>query len=91
MGRQYVSDADLFVRSEPDNRRPRPDLDLRLLWTRYAGDSKTDPWDDPEIRTDSCSGDQTVIQFQNRIISCEHMFISLFQFQRYILIFHAYV
>jgi len=72
------SDADLFVRSEPDNRRPRPDLKLYSLWIRYAGDSKTNPWDDLEIHTGSCSGDQTVIRFQNRVISCECLFIDLF-------------
>ena len=85
------NEADLFVRSEPGNRRPRPDLDLCSLWTWYAGDSKTDPWDDPEIRTGSCSGDQTVIRFQNHVISCECLFIGLFQFQRFNLMFHAHV
>ena len=35
------------VRSEPSYRRPGPDPDSCLLWTRYIGDSKTDPWDDP--------------------------------------------
>ena len=85
------SDADLFVRSEPGNRRPKLDLDLCSLWTRYASDSKTDPWDDTEIRTDLCNGDWTVIQFQNRVNSCECLFIGLFQFQRCILIFHAHV
>ena len=85
------NDAYLFVRSEPSNRRPRPDLDLCSLWTRYAGDSKTDPWDDPEIRTGSCSGDEPVIRFQNRVISCECLFIGLFQFQHSILLVHANV
>ena len=46
-------------------------LNLYLLWTRYTGDSKTDPWEDPEIRTGSCSEDQTAIRIQNRVISCE--------------------
>ena len=27
------------------------------LWTQYTGDLKTDIWDDPEIRTGSCSED----------------------------------
>ena len=73
-------DADLFVRSEHGNRRLRPDLDLCSLWTRYASDSKTDPWDDPEIRTDSCSGNRTVIRFQNSVILCECLFLCLFIF-----------
>jgi len=34
------SGADLFVRSEPGNSRPRPDLDLCSLWIWYADDSK---------------------------------------------------
>jgi len=85
------SNVNLFVRSEPSNRWPRPDLDLYSLWIRYASDSKIDPWDVPEIRTGSCSGDQTVIRFQNRVISCECLFIGLFQFQCFILIFHAHV
>jgi len=38
------NDADLFVRSEPGNKRPRPDLDLCSLWTWHIGDSQTDPW-----------------------------------------------
>jgi len=28
-------------------RRPGPDPNSCSLWTRYNGDSKTDPWDDP--------------------------------------------
>ena len=59
---------------------PRPSLDLCSLWTRYTGDSKISPWDDPEIRIGSCSGDRMVIRLQNRIISCECLFIGLFQF-----------
>ena len=50
------------------------------VWTRSTGDSKTDAWDDPEIRTDSCSEDQMAIRIQNCIISCECLFIDLFQF-----------
>ena len=72
------SDADLCVCFKPRNKRPRPDLDLCLLWTRYAGDSKIGPWDDSKIRTGSCSGDQTVIRLQTRVISCECLFIGLF-------------
>ena len=34
--------SDSFVRSELDNGR----FLLCLLWTRYTGDSKIDPWDD---------------------------------------------
>ena len=41
--------------------RPRPDLELCSVWTRYAGNSKTDLRDDPEIRTGSCSEDQITI------------------------------
>ena len=36
-----------LVRSEPTYRRLGPDPDSCSLWTRYNGDSKTDPWDDP--------------------------------------------
>ena len=85
------SNADQFVYSEPGNRRPRPDLNLCSLWTRYASNSKTNPWDDLEIRANSCIGDQMVIRFQNRVISCKCLFIGLFQFQRFILMFHAHV
>ena len=56
-------------------RRPGPDLDLCSLWTRYNGDSKTGPWDDPQISTSSCSEDQMAIQFRNRVISCECSFL----------------
>ena len=66
-------------------------MNLCSLWARYAGDSKTDPWDDPEIRTGSYSGDQTVIRFQNRVILCECLIIGLFQFQCLILLFHVNV
>ena len=65
------------------------DSQLCSLWTRYIGDSKTDPWDDPEIRTRSCSEDQISIRIQNRVISCECLFISPFQFQCLILLFHT--
>jgi len=68
--------TDSFVRSEPCNRRPDPDL--CSLWTWYTADSKTDPWDDPEIRTGSCSEDQTAIRIQNRVISCECLLLCYF-------------
>ena len=74
--------------------RSRPvtgDSNLYSLWIQHTGDSKTDPWDDPKIRTGSCSEDQTAIQIQNYVISCECSFIDLFSFQRFILLFHANV
>ena len=40
------------------------DSKLCSLWTRYIGDLKTDAWDDPEIRSDSYSEDQTAIRIQ---------------------------
>ena len=54
------------------------DSNLFPLWTRYTGNSKTDPWDDSEIRTGSCNEDQTVIWFQNRVISCECSYVFLY-------------
>ena len=59
------------------------DTDSCSQRTRYTGDSKTDPWDDPEMCTGSCSEDQTTIRFQNRVISCECLL--LYQF----LIYHC--
>ena len=47
------------------------DSELYSLWTRYTGNSKTDLWDDPEIRTGSYSEDQMAILIQNHVISCE--------------------
>ena len=35
-------------------------------------------WDDLEIRTGSCSEDQMTIQIQNRVISCECLFLCYF-------------
>jgi len=64
-------------------RRPEPDSDSYSLWIRYTDDSKTDPWDDLEIRTGSYSEDQTTIHFQNRVISCECLFLC------YFLIYHV--
>ena len=62
------------------NRRPGPDPNSWLLWTRNTGDSKTDSWDDLKIRTSTCNEDQTTIRIRNRVISCEclllyHFFI----------------
>jgi len=62
------------------------DSELYSLWTWYTGDSKTDPWDDPEIRTSSCSEDQTTIRFKNHVISCECLSIDLFLIQAFHLI-----
>jgi len=67
------------------------DSDSCSQMTRYTGDSKTDPWDDPKIHTSSCSGDHMVIRFWNHVISCQWLFIGLFQFQYFILMFHAHV
>jgi len=47
------------------------DSELYSLWIRYTDDSKTVSWDDLEIHTGSCGGDQMAIRFQNRVISCE--------------------
>ena len=62
------------------------DSDSCSQMTRHTSDSKTDPWDVPEIRTSWYSGDQTAIRFQNSLISCELLFIGLFQFQCFYLI-----
>ena len=43
----WYNDLESLVLSELDNRR----FGLVLVWTRYTSDSKTDLWDDPEIRT----------------------------------------
>jgi len=69
--------------------RSRPNLDSCSLWTGYTGDSKTDLWDDPKVRTSSCNEDQTSIRIQNCIISCECLFIGLFQLLHFILLFHT--
>ena len=54
------------------------DPDSCSLWIRYNGNSKTDPWDDPEIHTGPCSEDQMKIRIQNRVISCVcFLFISV--------------
>ena len=38
------------------------DSDLCSLWTRYTGDSKTDPRDNPKIRAGSGIEDQTAVR-----------------------------
>jgi len=43
----WYSVSDSLVRSELSYRRTGPDSDSCSWWTRYSGDSKTDPWDDP--------------------------------------------
>ena len=61
-------------------------------WTWCTGDSRTDPWNDPEIRTGSCSEDQTTIWTRNRVISCKYTwslfldFLVEFNIVRYLLI-----
>ena len=49
---------DAFVQSGPDT----GNSELYSLWTQYNGDSKTDPWDDLEIYTGSCSEDDNSVQ-----------------------------
>ena len=44
------------------------------------GDSKTNTRNDSEIRTGSCSVDQTAIRTRNHIISCECLFLSCYSF-----------
>ena len=66
--------------SDPDPlQEPGLDPNSCSLWTRYTGDSKTDPWDDPSISTGSCSEDQTAIRFRNRVISCECSFLCIYR------------
>ena len=60
-----------------------PDPNPCSLWTRYTGNLKTDLWDDSEIRTSSCSENQRVIRFQNRVISCECLLLSFFLIYHY--------
>ena len=71
-----------LVRSELSFRRLGPDSDWCSLWTRCVSDSKTDPWDDLQISTGSCSEDQTAIRFRNRVISCECLLLSHFLIYR---------
>ena len=74
--------SDLFLRYGPisgDLHSVTGDSDLCPLWTKYTGDSKIDAQDDPEeISTGLCSEDQTVIRFQNHVISCERLLLSFF-------------
>ena len=70
------SDSDSFVRFKLGNRR----FGLMFTVDPYISNSKTDPRDDPEIRTGSCSEDQTAIRIQNCIISCECLFLCYFVF-----------
>jgi len=58
------------------------DSDLCSLCIRHDGNSKNDPWDDPEIRIGSCSEDQTSIRIQNRVISCECLLFYYFLIYR---------
>ena len=55
---------------------PDPFIEIQTHYERFrvmlvTGDLKVDPWDDSEVRTGSYSEYQMVIQFQNRVISCE--------------------
>ena len=76
----YHSDTDPLVRSEPGNRRLGPDPNSYSQRTRYTSDSKTSSWDNSEVRTGSCSEDQTAIRNQNQVISCECLFLCIFLF-----------
>jgi len=58
------SDMDPLVRSGLDLNSCSP-------WTQCTGNSKTDPWDNSEIHTGSCSEDQTMIWTRNCVISCK--------------------
>jgi len=84
------SDTDSLVKSEPGNRRFKPDPNSCLLCTRYTGDSKIDIRDDSEIRNGSCSEDQTTIQIQNRVISCEYFFCIIINY-RYLLLNYCHI
>ena len=53
------SDTDPFGEIQTRYRR----FVLVLVMNPYTSDSMTDPWEDLEIRTGSCSGNQTVIRF----------------------------
>jgi len=68
------------------------DSNLCPLYTRYTGDSKTDPHGNPEICIGSCSDDQTTIRFRNCVISCECLFLYhfLIYFRLWILCFYSY-
>ena len=79
------SDSDLIVQSELDNR----DKELCLESTDTPGDSKTDARDDSEIQTGSCSTEQTMIQAQNHVISCECLHYLFILFVPFIVLFHV--
>ena len=66
------SNTDSLMRSEPSNGRPG------FVFAEDRDDLNTDTRDDLEIRTGSCSADQMAIRIQNRVISCECLFIGLF-------------
>ena len=74
---------DAFVQSRPVTENS----ELYSLWTRYTGDSKTDPWDDLEICSSSYSEDQMTIQFKIHVISYECLSTDLFLIQAFYLIF----
>ena len=59
--------TDSFVRFGLRNER------LEFVFTEglIYSNLKIDPWEDLEIRTGSCSEDQTAIRFQTRVISGE--------------------
>jgi len=70
--------TDSYVQSKLGNGR----FGFCSLWIRYTGDSKTNPRDDLEIRTDSYSEDQMAIRFQNRVISCKCLLLCYFLIYR---------
>jgi len=65
------------------SRRPRPYLDSCSQSADTPTDSKTDAQADSEIRTVSCSVDQTTIRTQNHVISYECLLLY------YFLIYHC--
>ena len=56
------SDSDLIAGFEPSNKRLRLDPNSCLQSADMLGHLKTDTRDDSEIRTGSCSADQTAIR-----------------------------
>ena len=62
------SDLDPIARAEPDTRRPGSDPDSYSQSANTPGDSKTDPWDDPEIRP--VRAVKTERWFECKIASC---------------------
>ena len=71
----WYSDMDPFVKSGSDP-------NLCSLWTRYIGDSKISPWDNPKICISSYSEDQMAIWIQNCVISCECLLLYHFIISR---------